>query len=217
MRAGAMGRGPRTGTRAGLGAVLLACLALGACADSARLVRPGPQRVARVFTVSPEAPWNAVSPAMFAGRKRNALWTMNGVPLDFVAFIGGIPSGGTLFRFPSKQVKKREVPVFRASMLLPEIAEFIEASYARGLEAQVFETLSLDAFTFGGHEGFLMEFRTVLRDEVPRRGLAAGAIVDGRLHLVLYQAAELHYFARNRDRVLALLRSIALAPARGRP
>ncbi|GIX16672.1 MAG: hypothetical protein KatS3mg119_0858 [Rhodothalassiaceae bacterium] len=209
-----MRRAGRRKPGAGMWAAVLLGLLLSGCVDSAWLVRPGPQRVARAFLVTPDAPWNAVNPTLFAGRKRNALWTMNGVPLDFVAFIGGIPSGGTLFRLPTKQVKKREVPVFRSSMLLPEIAEFIEASYARALEAQEFRTLALAPFSFGGHDGFRMEFRTVLRDEVPRRGIAAGAIVDGRLYLVLYQAAELHYFAHNRERVEALLRSLSLAPAR---
>ena len=164
------------------------------------------------FWVRPAHAWNSLKPKGFYGRKRVALWTADGESLDFVAWISGMYSGSVLFQLPHKLIKKREVPVFRSSMLIPEVAEFIKASYARALGVTVFDILSLKPRNFGGYPGFVMEFRTVLHDEVPRRGLAAGAVVNGRLYLMLYQAAELHYYDRYRPDVLNMLDTLTLTP-----
>ncbi|RMF65926.1 MAG: hypothetical protein D6740_13585 [Alphaproteobacteria bacterium] len=203
-----------TGRMLAVFALVFLPMLLAGCGGDIGLVRPRQQLVAGSFQVTPTRAWNSLKPKGFYGRKRVALWTEDGESLDFVAWIAGMYSGSVLFQLPHKLIKKREVPVFRSSMLIPEVAEFIKASYARALGVTVFDILSLKPRDFGGHPGFVMEFRTVLHDEVPRRGLAAGAIVDGRLYLMLYQAAELHYYDRYRQDVLAMLDGLTLTPRR---
>ncbi len=204
----------RMGCKLGLFAFVLMPILLAGCGGDIGLVRPRQQLVTGSFWVTPAHAWNSLKLKGFYGRKHVALWTADGESLDFIAWISGMYSGSALFQLPHKLIKKREVPVFRSSMLIPEVAEFIKASYARALGVTVFDILSLKPRDFGGYPGFVMEFRTVLHDEVPRRGLAAGAIVDGRLYLMLYQAAELHYYDRYRPDVLDMLDTLTLTPRR---
>jgi hypothetical protein len=45
-----------------------------------------------------------------------------------------------------------------------------------------------------GYPGFQFDYDHLDGDEVWRRGRAVGAVIDGRLYLILLDAARSHYF-----------------------
>ena len=58
-----------------------------------------------------------------------------------------------------------------------------------------FRTLSLAPRTFLGTNGFQLDYEHLDSDELWRKGRAVGAVVDGELYLIIFDAARSHYFA----------------------
>jgi len=158
-----------------------------------RLVEPGPRRVARErIEVTPTMAWNR-SPRAASDISREENWTLNGPYLDNLTFIGGVLSGEPLVRSQSRK-EWRQVPNFRADMTPDEIAALIETFYrVRGGSVR-FETSALQPRTFLGRPGFQFDYQRLGGDEVERRGRGAAAVIDNRLYMILFDAAELHYF-----------------------
>ena len=57
-----------------------------------------------------------------------------------------------------------------------------------------FKSTSLAPRMFLGANGFQYDFEHLDSDEVRRRGRAVGAVIDGRLYLILLDATRSHYF-----------------------
>jgi len=57
-----------------------------------------------------------------------------------------------------------------------------------------FTTIALAPRPFLGANGFQLDYEHLDSDEVWRRGRAVGAVIDGRLYLILLDAARSHYF-----------------------
>jgi hypothetical protein len=45
-----------------------------------------------------------------------------------------------------------------------------------------------------GYNGFQYDYEHLDGDEVRRKGRAVGAVIDGRLYLILFDAARSHYY-----------------------
>jgi hypothetical protein len=178
---------------------LAAALALlSACAGGAggsayySLVRPGPQDVARdSMRVAPTMEWNRARRTYYdISREEN--WTLNGPLLDSLTFVGGLEPGRTIVR--QRRRDERQVPLFRADMSPQEIASLIESFYRIRAGSVRFETTGLRPRPFLGHPGFQFDYDHLDSSETERRGRAVGAVVDGRLYLVLLEGTRLHYF-----------------------
>lgn len=120
-------------------------------------------------------------------------WTLNGPYLDGISFITGLPSGKTLVE--QRRSDDRQVPKFRANMTAPEVAAMLETAFRVRGGAVDFNTLSLQPRLFMGYPGFQFDFEHLDTDEVWRKGRAVGAVIDGRLYMVLFDAARSHYYA----------------------
>ena len=57
------------------------------------------------------------------------------------------------------------------------------------------KTLSLQPRPFLGTNGFQWDYEHLDTDELWRRGRAVGAVIDGKLYLILFDAARSHYYA----------------------
>jgi hypothetical protein len=57
-----------------------------------------------------------------------------------------------------------------------------------------FETLSLQPRPFLGTTGFQLDYQHLDQDELWRRGRAVGAVINGKLYLILLDAARSHYY-----------------------
>ena len=57
-----------------------------------------------------------------------------------------------------------------------------------------FRTLSLQPRPFLGASGFQLDYEHLDDDELWRRGRAVGAVINGKLYLILIDAARSHYW-----------------------
>lgn len=144
------------------------------------------------MTVVPPTEWNKLGARP---GKQAELWTMDGAELDKVVFFGGIGEGGTLLRDSDR--KNRPLPRFKASMLVTDIAPFLESSYRVKYRIAAFTIDSVEPDSFGGASGvrFTYSFQNP-DEELPRRGEARAALVQGKLYMIAYEAPSLHYFPK---------------------
>jgi hypothetical protein len=156
------------------------------------LIRPKPHSVAGgAMVVTPGIEWNRIP----RGRNdipREENWTLNGPALDGLSFIGGVEDNKRIV----VQYRKddRKVPDFRADMTPQEIGDMIESYYLIRGGSVEFDMTGLKPRTFLGQPGFQLDYTHLGGDELKRQGRAVGAIINRRLYLILFDAAQMHYF-----------------------
>jgi hypothetical protein len=153
-----------------------------------REVRVGDDSLA----VTPPRQWNRISSRMFTDIRDVEDWTQNGPYLDGISFVTGLKDGKALVYQRSRD--DRQVPKFRSNMTPPEIAAMVESLFRVRGGAIDFTAISLTPRQFLGAGGFQYDFEHLDSDEVRRKGRAVGAVIDGKLYMILYDAARSHYF-----------------------
>jgi hypothetical protein len=182
---------------------LLLCIApLSACASvggdgfgSGRysLVRVKETRVGNdSMAVTPPREWNKISSSLFVDIHAVEDWTQNGPYLDGISFVTGLKDGKALVYQRSRD--DRQVPKFRSNMTPLEITSMIESLFRVRAGAVDFKTVALVPRNFMGYNGFQYDYEHLDGDEVRRKGRAVGAVIDGRLYLILFDAARSHYY-----------------------
>jgi hypothetical protein len=172
-----------------------------------RLIEPGRQTIAGAYTVEPARPWSAFA------RGEPTTWTIDGPNLQRLRFIGGIEDGQPLLPNPPLLALLRvpdRRPRFRTALTLPEVAEIV----ADGLFGSLFAPRNIRPAPFGTAPGFRFEVSYATSDGVSREALVAGAVIDRRLHVVVYEGTALHHFARHRDEAERIIDSIRLTATR---
>ena len=144
-------------------------------------------------SVTPPRPWNKQRRLFFDSLRWVEDWTLNGPLLDSMMFVTALPSGEYLVR--QRRSEERQVPKFREDMTAPEIASMLETAYRVRGGAVDFRTLNLQPRQFLGYPGFQFDYEHLDTDEVWRRGRTAGAVINGRLYLIMFDAARSHYYA----------------------
>lgn len=142
--------------------------------------------------VTPPRPWNRHRATLFDEIRQVEDWTLDGPLLDGISFVSGLKSGRDLVR--QRKTADQQVPKFDSGMTPPEIAAMIESLYRVQGGAVDFRTLSLQPRPFLGVGGFQLDYEHLDDDELWRRGRAVGAVVDGKLYLVVLDAAKSHYY-----------------------
>jgi hypothetical protein len=176
------------------------CLALAACAGAGggfsnyySLVRPHSVSVGDgSMAVTPPRPWNRQRRFFFDDVKWVEDWTLNGPLLDDLTFVSGLPNTKRLIQTDSRDAQ--QVPKFHSDMTAPEIAAMIESAYRVRGGAVDFRTLSLAPRQFIGQPGFQLDYEHLDGDELWRKGRVVGAVIGGRLYMVMLDAARSHYF-----------------------
>ena len=145
---------------------------------------------------------SVVAPRPWNERRRSILfddvrevedWTLNGPILDGISFVTGMKSGRYLIR--QRKSADQQVPKFRSDMTPPEIAAMLESLYRVRGGAVDFRTLSLQPRPFlGSANGFQLDYEHLDTDELWRKGRVVGAVIDGRLYMILLDAARSHYY-----------------------
>ena len=180
---------------ASLALALSACSTVGggSFSDYYGLVRPHSVRVGDgSMAVTPPRPWNRQRRFFFDDVKWVEDWTLNGPLLDDLTFVSGLPDKKRLIREDSRD--PQQVPKFHSDMTAPEIAALLESAYRVRGGAVDFKTLSLEPRQFMGYPGFQLDYEHLDSDELWRKGRAVGAVIGGRLYLVMLDAARSHYF-----------------------
>jgi hypothetical protein len=145
------------------------------------------------MSVVPPRPWNRHRPTFFVDVPEVEDWTLNGPILDGMSFVTGLKGGRYLVR--QRKTADQQVPKFREDMTPPEVAAMLESLYRVRGGTVDFKTLSLQPRPFlGAANGFQFDFEHLDDDEVWRKGRAVGAVIDGRLYLILFDAARSHYY-----------------------
>jgi hypothetical protein len=177
--------------------VLLACgmiMAQPALAGYKLMPAKQPVAVAKSgLTVTPPIDFNKHGTRI--GRYAES-WTLDGLLLNDVTFYAGIADGKPLFREANKQTEP--LPHFSTTMLAPDIVQMFEASYRVALHTSLMTIDSVEPATFCGTQGVRFSYTfTVQGDDVKRRGEARGAIINGALYMITYEAPRIHYFDRD--------------------
>lgn len=183
---------------------LSAALALSACAGGGggyggyginrfALMEPREHDVARTMRVTPTMRWNRAPRGLYdIPREEN--WTLHGLPLDGLSFIGGLESGKPLVRYQRRR-DIRQVPNFRADMTPPEIASMIESYYRIRAGSVSFTMTGLSPRTFLGRPGFQYDYEHLAGNELTRQGRVVGTVIGDRLYMILFDAPKRHFFA----------------------
>jgi hypothetical protein len=163
------------------------------------LVEPTPRTIADLYIVDPQTRWSAASEGKWE------VWTVDGPGLEAIRFLKGLDDGEPLF--PGADAQKRMK--FRKTMSPSELAELlVDGLTATG--AQRITVTSLGPQRFGSADGFRCELAFASRSGLEQRGLAVGGIVAGRLHLVLYTGARLHYYEAHLGNAEKVIQSIRM-------
>jgi hypothetical protein len=155
--------------------------------------------------VTPPREWNKQSTTLFDDIATVEDWTQNGPYLDTISFVTGMKDGKAVVRQRSRD--DRQVPKFRSNMTAPEIAAMIESLFRVRGGTVDFKTTALVPRQFLGAGGFQQDFEHLDTDEVRRRGRMVGAVIEGRLYLVLLDATKSHDFDASLPDFEALVRS----------
>jgi hypothetical protein len=157
------------------------------------------------MSVTPDRAWNK------SGRpgRLSEAWTLDGLSINELTFYGGILDGKTLFREVDKI--NAPLPKFNKTMLAPDIATLLESSYRVALGTSLMQIDSVEPSTLAGAPGFKFTYSFAVQDEVKRRGVARGAVIDGKLYLITYEAPRIHYFDRDLESFNKIADSARLA------
>jgi len=143
--------------------------------------------------VTPPREWNRVSSTWAIDDIRAVEdWTLNGPYLDSLSFVTGLRGGRYIIRQNRRDAQ--QVPKFRSDMTAPEITSMLESFYRVKAGTVDFRTTGLKPRQLMGYPGFQWDYDHLDQDEVWRRGRAVGAVIGGRLYLILFDAARMHYF-----------------------
>jgi hypothetical protein len=142
--------------------------------------------------VTAPRPWNRHRPILFEDIRQLEDWTQNGPLLDGMSFVTGLKSGKSLIQ--QRRSANEQVPLFRSNMTPPEIAAMVESLYRVRGGAVDFRTLSLKPRPFLGTTGFQLDYEHLDDDELWRRGRVVGAVINGKLYMILLDAAKSYYF-----------------------
>jgi hypothetical protein len=177
-------------------ATLSGCTGIGGYGygDYYSLVRTRETRVGDgSMLVTPPRPWNRQRRLFFDDVKWVEDWTLNGALLDDMTFVSGLPDNKYLIRTESHD--SQQIPRFHSDMTAPEVQAMLESAYRVRGGAVLFRTLSLMPRQFMGYPGFQLDYEHLDTDELWRKGRVVGAVIGGRLYLVMLDAARSHYFA----------------------
>ena len=147
------------------------------------------------MAVTAPRPWNRTRTSVFSFEDVRQVedWTLNGPLLDNISFITGLRNNRRIIY--QRRTEDRQVPRFRADMSAFEITAMLETFFRVRAGSVDFRTLSLQPRPFLGANGFQWDFEHLDSDELWRKGRAVGAVIDGKLYLILFDAARSHYFA----------------------
>lgn len=144
------------------------------------------------MAVTPPREWNRQRRFFFDDVRWVEDWTLNGPLLDDLTFVSGLPHGKFLIETDKRDAQ--QVPRFDSDMTAPEITALLESAYRVRGGAIDFKTLELKPRQFLGYPGFQFDYEHLDGDEVWRKGRAVGAVIGGRLYLIMLDGTRAHYF-----------------------
>lgn len=173
-------------------------------------VAAGPVVLQNLTVGNADDQWNR-APQMLTGylHKGSELWTRDGIPLDRLIIFPGIENGGTLFKSLSKDLV---YPAYQAGMLPNEITELTQSTLVKfyGGDTLV-NTAGLRPHALAAHRAVMFDL-DISSAENPRiKGRALAFVEAEQLYLMLFMAAEIHYFDEHWEQALRVMESAKVA------
>lgn len=177
-----------------------------ACANS--LISPGTRSgiAHSKLSAKPAGEWNRLSRDDGKGVE---LWTIDGDALNKVSFYGGIANGKPLLREIDK--KHQPLPKVTGTMLMTDIPTLLESTYRSQGAVDQMSIDGQEPAMLAGHKAIRFTYSfTRADDEVRRKGEGVGALIDGKLYLVTYEAPAIHFFEKDIEKYRQLAATLSL-------
>ncbi len=177
--------------------IVLSLVLLSGCVAWSKLPA-SEKKLASGYYVTPQIEWSA--------RRTGAteLWTVHGPGLEAVQIAKGLADGKPLQKPASY---KEKMPLFHGGMVASEVAELVVETFSRVGAGNV-ELLGVRPEPFGGKPGFRFDLRLSSPSGLSLSGLGAGAIVGGKLYLIVFTAPQQHYFDTYKPTVEKIIASV---------
>ena len=189
--------------------LIIPLTALTACVAPFSLVTPGVVAVDNL-TVEADSGWNKapIHQRQFA-RKESVAWTKDGLLLDRLVIIPGVPDGEPLLKTRDKSAA---MPVFRADMLPNELEELVESTIVKffGEGQAVVNTQNLRPHSFGDNRGVLFDLSATVTESPEYRGLVGAFIADDKLYVMYFLGATPHYYGKHIAEAEAIIKSATI-------
>lgn len=189
--------------------LIIPLAALTACVAPFSLVTPGVVAV-EDLNVQAGSGWNnAPSHQRQFARKESVAWTKDGLLLDRLVIIPGIPDGEPLLK---SREKTAALPVFRADMLPNELEELVESSIVKffGEGQAVVSTENLRPQRFGDNRGVMFDLNATVTDSPEYKGLVGAFIADDKLYVIYFLGAVPHYYGKHIAAAEAIVKSATI-------
>mgnify|MGYP001818346542 CR=1 FL=1 len=189
--------------------ILIVLLMLGGCAAPYSLVTPGVVAV-EGMTVEAGSGWNNAPAHQRAfARKNSVAWTKDGLLLDRLVIVPGVPDGEPLL-VTSQQ--SAAMPVFRADMLPNEIEELIESTIVKffGEGQAVVNTSNLRPHRFGENRGVLFDLSATVTDSPEYRGVVGAFVAADSLYVLYFLGAVPYYYEKHLAEATAVIASATI-------
>jgi len=185
---------------------------LSGCVTGYTLVEPGPHAIDNM-NVNAGSGWNLAPSYAGGGDRKNAQrWTQDGLLLDRLVFIPGIPDGEPLAVSRSKDAA---LPAFRKDMLPNELEELVESTIVKyfGEGQAAVSTSNLRPHRYGEHRGVMFDIDAVVTESPTYKGVVGAFIASEQLYVMWYIAADPYYYGKHLSDAEAVIRSATLATA----
>ncbi len=169
-------------------------------------IEPG-QTLVGNLQVDASVTWNqAPGISTPAARPGTKTWTRDGLLLDRIVIIPGVPDGEPIFK---QAAKSQALPVFKADMLPNELEELTESSIVKlfGEGQTAVTTMNLRPFRFGEDRGIMFDVEAAISDGPAYRGMVGAFVHDAELYMIIYLAAQPFYYDEHRDEAEAIIKS----------
>jgi len=182
---------------------LLACLSLMSACTPYTLVK-SEQTDINGLSVVPAGSWSELSSLVSV--EDIPTWTADGTLLNSIMFFGSIADGQKLIEGSDQT----NFPQFRKDMLPNEVVEIVESTVTQLYSATILDKGTLKPYKVNNEPGFQFSFKFAGQDEVPRGLLATGVIKNDMLYIVLYQAANLHFYDKDLANVQRMMAGMSI-------
>jgi len=189
--------------------MLVIVAAVSGCAAPFALVAPG-SVVVQDLNVQAGAGWNKAPRARTASARKGAeTWTKDGMLLDRLVIIPGVPDGEPLL---VSRTKSAALPVFRADMLPNEIEELIESTILKlfGEGQAVVSTENLRPHRYGANAGVMFGLSATVTESPEYRGTVGAFIANENLYVMYFLGAVPYYYDKHIAEAEAIIGSASL-------
>ena len=177
-------------------AIFATLILLGGCA-AYTLVEAKRQKIGSAYSVQTSIQWSKLT------ADNLEVWTVDGPDLELIRFYRDLADGDRLLKAPDD----KKLPTYKPAMSASEVMEFVVDTFARSDASNVTAT-GLRPARFGAASGFRFDFSFASSEGLWFDGMAAGAIVDGKLHLIIYSGTRQYYFPKYKDEVERIMGSV---------